>query len=207
MAVIIEFYGSGRLGSERNLCKGGGRRSKIKRRVGLGEWRLRLPDVIVILQNSVRPWAQFLIGAVKFQLSITSQMCHLSVVLTFHSYWRTERWRTLIVKLLVSIRYLFCRSYFFSSWKKTASLSLIDSTCVCFCRKTVLPIFNSTHIDWLPVHFRKCRDAQLIRVCSVFNSFSRQAASCPSPAISNIAGRINDRELITLARSNKTSAL
>ena len=197
MAVIIEFYGSGRLGSERNLCKGGGRRSKIKRGVGLGEWRLRLPDVIVILQNSVRPWAQFLIGAVKFQLSITSQMCHLSVVLTFHSYWRTERWRTLIVKLLVSIRYLFCRSYFFSSWKKTASLSLIDSTCVCFCRKTVLPIL-------IPLI---CRDAQLIRVCSVFNSFCRQAASCPSPAISNIAGRINDRELITLARSNKTSAL
>ena len=197
MAVIIEFYGSGRLGSERNLCKGGGRRSKIKRGVGLGEWRLRLPDVIVILQNSVRPWAQFLIGAVKFQLSITSQMCHLSVVLTFRSYWRTERWRTLIVKLLVSIRYLFCRSYFFSSWKKTASLSLIDSTCVCFCRKTVLPIL-------IPLI---CRDAQLIRVCSVFNSFCRQAASCPSPAISNIAGRINDRELITLARSNKTSAL
>ena len=197
MAVIIEFYGSGRLGSERNLCKGGGRRSKIKRGVGLGEWRLRLPDVIVILQNSVRPWAQFLIGAVKFQLSITSQMCHLSVVLTFRSYWRTERWRTLIVKLLVSIRYLFCRSYFFSSWKKTTSLSLIDSTCVCFCRKTVLPIL-------IPLI---CRDAQLIRVCSVFNSFCRQAASCPSPAISNIAGRINDRELITLARSNKTSAL
>ena len=197
MAVIIEFYGSGRLGSERNLCKGGGRRSKIKRGVGLGEWRLRLPDVIVILQNSVRPWAQFLIGAVKFQLSITSQMCHLSVVLTFRSYWSTERWRTLIVKLLVSIRYLFCRSYFFSSWKKTASLSLIDSTCVCFCRKTVLPIL-------IPL---MCRDAQLIRVCSVFNSFCRQAASCPSPAISNIAGRINDRELITLARSNKTSAL
>ena len=41
------------------------------------EWRLRLPQVIVILQNSVRPGTEFLIGAVKLQLSITSQMCHL----------------------------------------------------------------------------------------------------------------------------------
>ena len=31
-----------------------------------------------------------------------------------------------------------------------------------FCRMTVLPVFNSTHFDWLPAHFRKCSDAQLL---------------------------------------------
>ena len=27
----------------------------------------------------------------------------------------------------------------------------------------MLPVFNLTNFDWLPVHFRKCSDAQLIR--------------------------------------------
>ena len=43
------------------------------------------------------------------------------------------------------------------------TVSLIGSTCVCFRRRTVLPVFNLTNFDWLPVHFRKCGDAQLIR--------------------------------------------
>ena len=46
--------------------------------------------------------------------------------------------------------------------KKKKTVSLIDSTCVCFCRMTVLPVFNLTHFDWLPAHFRKCSDAQLL---------------------------------------------
>ena len=46
--------------------------------------------------------------------------------------------------------------------KKKKTVSLMDSTCVFFCRMTVLPVFNLTHFDWLPAHFRKCSDAQLL---------------------------------------------
>ena len=42
-------------------------------------------------QKSVRPRTEFLIGAVRLQLSITSQMCHLSVILTFRSCWRKRK--------------------------------------------------------------------------------------------------------------------
>ena len=31
-----------------------------------------------------------------------------------------------------------------------------------FCRRKVLPVFKLTHFDWLPTHFRKCSDTQLI---------------------------------------------
>ena len=37
MAAIIDFDGSGRLGREINLYQGGGRRSKLRRGVGVGE--------------------------------------------------------------------------------------------------------------------------------------------------------------------------
>ena len=37
------------------------------------------------------PRTEFLIGAVKLQLSITSQMCHLSVILTFRSCGRKRK--------------------------------------------------------------------------------------------------------------------
>ena len=86
MAAIFDFNGSWRPARERNWCQRGGRRSKIRRGLGVGKWRLRLLEVIVILQNSVRPRTEFLIGAVKLQLSITSQMCHLNVILTFCSF-------------------------------------------------------------------------------------------------------------------------
>ena len=43
------------------------------------------------------------------------------------------------------------------------TVSLIGSTHVYFCRKTVPPVFHLTHFDWLPAHFRKCGDAQLNR--------------------------------------------
>ena len=32
--------------------------------------------------------------------------------------------------------------------KKLPTVSLIGSTCVCFCRMTVLPVFDLTHFDW-----------------------------------------------------------
>ena len=31
-----------------------------------------------------------------------------------------------------------------------------------FCHRKVLPVFKLTHFDWLPTHFRKCSDTQLI---------------------------------------------
>ena len=42
MAAIFNFNGSGRLGRGINLYQEGGRRSKIRRGVGVGEWRLRV---------------------------------------------------------------------------------------------------------------------------------------------------------------------
>ena len=92
MATIFDFNGSGRLGRERNFHQGGGRRSIIGRGVGEGELRLRLSEVIVILQNSVRPRTEFLMSAVKLQLSIKSQMYHLDILLLRGKY---EGWQTL----------------------------------------------------------------------------------------------------------------
>ena len=43
--------------------------------------------------------------------------------------------------------------------KKLPIASLIGSTCVCFCREAVLPVFNLTPFDRLLAHFRKCIDA------------------------------------------------
>ena len=40
--------------------------------------------------------------------------------------------------------------------KKSLTVSLIGSSCVCFCRKTALQVFNLTRLDWLLAHFRKC---------------------------------------------------
>ena len=37
--------------------------------------------------------------------------------------------------------------------KKLPHRSFIGSTYVCFCQKTVLPVFNLTHFDWLSAHF------------------------------------------------------
>lgn len=54
----------------------------------------------------------------------------------------------------------FVEAIFFSGWKKKNCL--IGSTCVCFCRKTVLPVFNLTRFDWELARFRKRSDTQLI---------------------------------------------
>ena len=42
MAAIFDFNDSERLGRERNLYQGGGWRSKIRREVGVGKWRVLL---------------------------------------------------------------------------------------------------------------------------------------------------------------------
>ena len=59
------------MGGERNFHKRGGRRSIIRRGVGVGEWRLRLPEVIIILQNSTRPRTEFLIALLSHHARIT----------------------------------------------------------------------------------------------------------------------------------------
>ena len=68
---------------------------EICREVEVGKQRLPLPEVIVILQNSVRPRTEFLIGAAS--------------AVIWESFWyfalagEKERRQTPIVKLLVSI--------------------------------------------------------------------------------------------------------
>ena len=74
MATIFDFNGSRRLRRERNLYQGGGCQSKIRRGVEVEKWKLYLLEVIVILQNSLCPQTEFLICAVKLQLSITSHV-------------------------------------------------------------------------------------------------------------------------------------
>ena len=77
---------------EKNLYREGGRQSKIGRGVGEGggEDYVYLKSLL-FSQKSVRPRTEFLIGAVRLQLSITSQMCHLSVILTVRSRWRKRK--------------------------------------------------------------------------------------------------------------------
>ena len=88
MAAIFDFNGSGRLGRERNLYQGGGRRSKKGEGWGWGNEEA-CPKSLSFCKT---PFAQNgLIGAVKLQLSITSQMCHLSVILTFRSCGRKRK--------------------------------------------------------------------------------------------------------------------
>ena len=48
------------------------------------------------------------------------------------------------------------KPFLFSAEKKSLTVSLIGSSCVCFCRKTALQVFNLTRLDWLLAHFRKC---------------------------------------------------
>ena len=71
----------------------------------------------------------------------------------------------------------------------------------------------------LPRHsddVQKCSVAQLIMGCFAFNSLLGQASSrcspAPTPTVlsnskSNMAGRINDRQLQTLVHPKKTPAL
>ena len=98
--------------------------------------------------------------------------------------------------------------------KKLPTVSLIGSTCVCFCRMTVLPVFDLTHFDWSfpEMHWRTAN--QRVFYYSTASSGRRLLVLPPPPtptvhsnSKSNMAGRINGRELITLARTNTTPAL
>ena len=51
MTTLFDFNGSGRLGRERNLYQGGSQRSIIRRGMWVGEWRLSMSEIIVILQT------------------------------------------------------------------------------------------------------------------------------------------------------------
>ena len=51
----------------------------------------------------------------------------------------------------------FVEAISFLAEKNCLAVSLIGSTCVCFCRKTVLPVFNLTQFDWLPAHLREMK--------------------------------------------------
>ena len=53
---------------KRNIHQGGGRQSMIGR--GVGGVKITPAEVIIILQNSVRPLTDFLMATVKLQLSI-----------------------------------------------------------------------------------------------------------------------------------------
>ena len=132
MAAIFDFNGRGRLGREWNLYQGGGRRSRIRR--GLGEWKLRLPEVIVVLRNSVPRRKEFLIGAVKLQLSITSQICHLDILLLRGNAkdGKLCKWWSCYFQIPLSKRHLIkCLSEFnmpraLKLWQKEAISSLVS---------------------------------------------------------------------------------
>ena len=99
MAAVFDFNGSGRFGRERNLYQGGW--STVQNKESGGGGGVKITPARSLLQNSVRPRTECLIGAVKLQLSITCQMCHSDISL---SRGESGRYRALIVKLLGSIQ-------------------------------------------------------------------------------------------------------
>ena len=108
----------------------------------------------------------------------------------------------------------FCQSYFFSGWKKT--VSPFHSSCVCFCRKTVLLVLiQLTFIGYLLIFQMQWRTTNQGSGGVLLSSSNRHLLTLPRSPIptvhanskSNMAGRIKDRELITLAPTNKTPTL
>ena len=109
--------------------------------------------------------------------------------------------------------------HFFSSSKKRKNchtVSLIGHVSL-FCRKTMLPVYNLTQFYWLPAHLREMQwraTNQGVFFLSTASSGRCLLALSPPPTStvhsdskSNMAGRKNDRELLTLARPNNTPAL
>ena len=88
MTTIFDFYCRGRLGREKFIPRGWSTVKNRERGGGGGEDYVYLKSLL-FSQKSVRPRTEFLIGAVRLQLSITSQMCHLNVILTFR--WRKRK--------------------------------------------------------------------------------------------------------------------
>ena len=48
------------------------------------------------------------------------------------------------------------KPFLFSAEKKKPHRFTHRFSCICFCRKTALQVFNLTRFDWLLAHFRKC---------------------------------------------------
>ena len=119
--------------------------------------------------------------------------------------------------IFVSAEEVLSKPILFWLKKNCFTVSLIGSTCVCFRWITVLPVFNLTHFDLLPVAFPEMQWHATNQGVFFFST----ASSCrcllalpppPTPTVhsnskSNTACRINDREFITLAGTNKTPAL
>ena len=165
MAAIFDNNGSGKLRREINLYQGGGRRSKIRRGVGVGEWRLRLPEVIVILRRR------------------------------------------------------FCRCHFFSGRKKKLPYRFILQLLVClFLSEDSVSGFSFNSFLLVICLFPEMQwSATNQGVYTILKaSLGRRLFALPPPPTStvhsnycksNMSGRINDRELITSACTNKTPAL
>ena len=98
MTTIFDFYGRGRLGREKFILRGLSTVKNRERGGGGGEDYVYLKSLL-FSQKSVRPRTEFLIGAVRLQLSINMSvnqslsinMCHLSVILTVRSCWRKRK--------------------------------------------------------------------------------------------------------------------
>ena len=69
----LKFLGSGRPERERKFYRGGERQARGRIGEEVGRRKSRLPEVIVLLGNSVRPQTEFLIGAARPYLSIVCQ--------------------------------------------------------------------------------------------------------------------------------------
>ena len=106
---------------------------------------------------------------------------------------------------------------FLAEKKMCFTVPLIGSACVVFVGRRCYRFFNLIHFDWLLDNFPKCSDGQLIRgikgcFAFPFEQASSYSSPAPTPTVhsnskSNMAGQINDCELLTLARTNKTPAL
>ena len=78
----------------------------------------------------------------------------------------------------------FVEAYSFLAEKKKLFHRFTHRLNVCLFRWiTVLPVFNLTHFDRLPAHFRKCSDTQLTRGFCFFSTASpcRRLLALPPP--------------------------
>ena len=96
----LKFLGSGRLERERKFYRGGERQATGRIGEGVGRRKSRLPEVIVLLGNSVCPQTEFLIGAARPYLPIVCQ----SLVKLFVSCGKKTRQTLSKVVLLVRFR-------------------------------------------------------------------------------------------------------
>ena len=152
MAAIFDFNSSWRLGRERNLYQGSGRRSKMRRALGVGKSRLRLPEVIVILKLYLRQqrrfwWSHIFCWWKKQPHRFTHAGLHQThygrlifkcsrLLLPSFFYDQMEEWNK--YQLIFRTAQGVLSKPFLSLLKKNClTVSLTSSTCVCFCRRAV----------------------------------------------------------------------